>query len=149
MLQLDFFDKLLPNELIPEHLTKRECYVYVMEDRHNKKTVHKIGLSNNPHRRLKEIWNNGWGLKIVDVMVFDNRRIAMRIEKLAHAIADKMYNHAWRYGNGGTEFFTVTRNQAMQLVRKAFIIFESLGKDLEALIAYTKEVRKGKITVTL
>ena len=149
MSQLDFFDILMPNNLIPENLDKRECYVYVMEDIQAKQPIHKIGLSNNPRRRLKEIYKHGNPVKLVEVMVFDNRKIANRVELLAHAIASWQFFRDYRYGDGGTEFFKITKYEAIKLIRKAYDIFESFNRDLETFIAYTKEVRSGKITVAI
>jgi predicted GIY-YIG superfamily endonuclease len=148
MSQLNFFDKLIPNDVVPENLNKRECYVYVMKARNTNNTVHKIGLSNNPHRRLKEIYKKN-PVKLVNALVFPTRQIALRIEKLAHAIGDWKYLHDWRRGDGGSEFYKLSSEQAIHLIYKALSIFESLNRNVEALIDYTREVRKGKITVTL
>ena len=148
MSQLNFFDKLIPNDVVPENLNKRECYVYVMKARDTNNIVHKIGLSNNPHRRLKEVYKKN-PVKLINALVFPTRQIALRIEKLAHAIGDWEYSHDWRKGDGGSEFYKVSSEQAIRLIYKALSIFETLDRNIEALIDYTREVRKGKITVTL
>jgi hypothetical protein len=115
-------------------------FVYVMED-HTAPNVTKIGVSNNPERREREVWmvTTRARYKVAD------RYIANLIESMAQAFAIRKCGRAYRHSEerdvwgsqGYTEFFKCTVKQAMGFILRAYQLFQRLGYD--ALRSYRRK----------
>ena len=116
-------------------------FVYVMED-HTAPNVTKIGVSNNPERREREVWmvTTRARYKVAD------RYIANLIESMAQAFAIRKCGRAYpyhgqrqvsSYAQGYTEFFKCTVKQAMGFILRAYQLFQKLGYD--ALRSYRRK----------
>jgi len=115
-------------------------FVYVMEDK-TAPNVSKIGVSNNPERREREVWmvTTRARYKVAD------RYIANLIESMAQAFAIRKCGRAYHHSEerdvwgsqGYTEFFKCTVKQAMGFILRAYQLFQRLGYD--ALRSYRRK----------